>query len=555
MERNEISNMKRCLQVVCTAVFILLCLGTMCFLQFFIKTDMSIRYIDWQSSVKIETDGSESSLDYTVVPQTGESFRLETVFPPTEENGNLVFETAGLELTVCINGVEVWHSSSAVPAGAAGQTQAVIPMPRNEECHVTMTCVVKSTTSLVFPPAARFVPVEYDATESYAYANFYGIPAGVTAAISLLVAGIFLLGVAHKKPDWSLIPLLLAASGLTAQWITKGMGYFFLNNRLVDFLIRREVGFFFILLLILFLAMNRQRKFWKYFGITTAVSFTTLLIAFGISAAVNGYLAGYIVQMFRDTVELGHYGELLYWITVWLTAVCAVISTYAVMCAFVTQRTETQALRLHNQLILDGYRAIESKMRASEAIRHEERHRIVALESAYKKGDYETLGKMLQDMRGQCEHLAQTHFSKNFVVNAILQDAAYRAARAGISFDATASVSAEIPISENELCGLLMNMLDNAIEAASRCTEKSFIRFKAEERNGFLAVKCENSFIEEPKQDKNGQYISTKYEKESHGFGLKLMNAVAEKYHSMLDIFISDENVFTVQTALRIPKK
>ena len=70
------------------------------------------------------------------------------------------------------------------------------------------------------------------------------------------------------------------------------------------------------------------------------------------------------------------------------------------MCAFVTQRTETQALRLHNQLILDGYRAIESKMRASEAIRHEERHRIVALESAYKKGDYETLGKMLQDMRG-----------------------------------------------------------------------------------------------------------------------------------------------------------
>ena len=55
--------------------------------------------------------------------------------------------------------------------------------------------------------------------------------------------------------------------------------------------------------------------------------------------------------------------------------------------------------------------------------------------------------------------------------------------------------------------------------------------------------------------DKNVQYISTKDEKESHGFGLKLMNAVSEKYHSMLDIFISDENVFTVQTALRIPKK
>ena len=98
MERNEISNMKRCLQVVCTAVFILLCLGTMCFLQFFIKTDMSIRYIDWQSSVKIETDGSESSLDYTVVPQTGESFRLETVFPPTEETGIWCLKRQGWSL-------------------------------------------------------------------------------------------------------------------------------------------------------------------------------------------------------------------------------------------------------------------------------------------------------------------------------------------------------------------------------------------------------------------------------------------------------------------------
>ena len=115
------------------------------------------------------------------------------------------------------------------PCRAAGQTQAVIPMPRNEECHVTMTCVVKSTTSLVFPPAARFVPVEYDATESYAYANFYGIPAGVTAAISLLVAVYFFWSCTHKARLESDSAASFGCRSLRHSGLQRELGYFFLK--------------------------------------------------------------------------------------------------------------------------------------------------------------------------------------------------------------------------------------------------------------------------------------------------------------------------------------
>ena len=81
-----------------------------------------------------------------------------------------------------------------------------------------------------------------------------------------------------------------------------------------------------------------------------------------------------------------------------------------------------------------------------------------------------------------------------------------------------------------------MNMLDNAL-------------------NGFLAVKCENSYSGKRRQDANGNYITTKNDAETHGFGLKLMSAVAVRYHSMLDIFTSENQTFTVQTALKLPKK
>lgn len=75
--------------------------------------------MEWQSALSIGADGTEHPLDYTVAPQAGDRFRLETVLSPVSEYGNLIFETTGLELTITINGNEVWHSDSGIPEGAA----------------------------------------------------------------------------------------------------------------------------------------------------------------------------------------------------------------------------------------------------------------------------------------------------------------------------------------------------------------------------------------------------------------------------------------------------
>ena len=113
----------------------------------------------------------------------------------------------------------------------------------------------------------------------------------------------------------------------------------------------------------------------------------------------------------------------------------------------------------------------------------------------------------------------------------------------------------ELDIAERDLCELLMNMLDNAIEGAESSKSDKFIRFRIEEKKSFLAVKCENSFSGNVRRDSGDGYATLKDDRETHGFGLKIMNNVAEKYGSMLDIFTSEDDVFTVQTALKLPKK
>ena len=547
--------MKKFLLWICLAVFLFLCVCTMWFLQHFTEADMSVQCIDWQSSVKINADNSETELDYSKTPEKGDRFRFETVIPANDEYGNLNFETAGLALTVSINGEKVWESEAVVPEDAANQAQAVIPLPINTECNLTMSCQVTNTENLVFPPFPRFMPVDADMIKSYAYANYYGIPAGATAFIALMIAGLFLITLLRRNPNLSLIPLFITAAGLTMQWITKGMGHFFVSDRFVDILNRHELTLLFIALLVVYVIMNRRRRFLKYFGMFSAASAAALLITYFISAVSDGYLSAYVSELFTEITEYGIYDNLVYWVTVWFTTICAAISLYSIMDSFIAQQLKAKELQLHNKMVMDSYLAIKSKMIKNAAIRHEAKHRLIALNSLYKKGDYDTLGKMLEEMKQQTISFAQTQFTENFTVNAILQDASHRAAQADIRFEASAAVPASLALTEQDLCDLLMNMLDNAIEAAAACEPSNrFIRFHIEEKNEFIAIKCENSYTGALRQDISGKFITTKEDTETHGFGLKIMTSIAQKHNSILDISASDDYIFTVQTALKLPK-
>lgn len=124
--------------------------------------------------------------------------------------------------------------------------------------------------------------------------------------------------------------------------------------------------------------------------------------------------------------------------------------------------------------------------------------------------------------------------------------------------DVTFRVSAVLPemlqIREDDLCSLLFNMLDNALEAAAQ-TEQGEILCSMQIRRQYLAIRCENTYSGTLRTDENGELLTTKDDASDHGFGLMKMRAIAKKYGSVLDISY-DENRFTVMTALKLlPEK
>ena len=171
-----------------------------------------------------------------------------------------------------------------------------------------------------------------------------------------------------------------------------------------------------------------------------------------------------------------------------------------------------------------------------------------------RKGDAAGLTDYLARLDDQLEHLSPTSYTANFIVNTVLQRYAAKAKELGAAFHTTAPLPKELSIGEGDLCGFLFNLLDNAVEGVDRTPPDRLrdIRCSLQIRQGYLAIRCENTFDGIVLLDEEQNLLTTKEESGDHGYGLLQMRAIAEKYGSALSVSYDAER-FTVMTALKLP--
>ena len=71
-------------------------------------------------------------------------------------------------------------------------------------------------------------------------------------------------------------------------------------------------------------------------------------------------------------------------------------------------------------------------------------------------------------------------------------------------------------------------------------------------RQGYLAIRCENTFSGVVALDEENNLLTTKTASADHGYGLIQMRRIAAKYGSTLSVSYNAER-FTVMTALKLP--
>lgn len=141
----------------------------------------------------------------------------------------------------------------------------------------------------------------------------------------------------------------------------------------------------------------------------------------------------------------------------------------------------------------------------------------------------------------------------NQVLDVILTTKSLACNKAGISLSAMVDGSLLEGVHVKDICSLFGNVLDNAIEATQQVTSKDMrlINLSMHKKNQFIVIECENFCDTYTSMSHQGLPLTTKGDTVHHGFGLKSIRQVAEKYHGAMNV--SNENGwFKVKVLLSI---
>jgi len=150
--------------------------------------------------------------------------------------------------------------------------------------------------------------------------------------------------------------------------------------------------------------------------------------------------------------------------------------------------------------------------------------------------------------------LDRKKYIEDTIVDAIISEREKIAKAKGISFCMDISNGIDISfISDLDKIRIFGNLLDNALEAAASCDD-GYITLELRQGNGSIVIlHIVNNFKRE--NNKRGNvYLTTKDDKVRHGFGIKNVKELAEKYNGILKI-TEQENIFSITLTLSNARK
>lgn len=94
----------------------------------------------------------------------------------------------------------------------------------------------------------------------------------------------------------------------------------------------------------------------------------------------------------------------------------------------------------------------------------------------------------------------------------------------------------ETAVDDVDMCSLLGNIFDNAIEACRKVKEASEIFVDIHQRKGYINIIIKNT-IQSPVLKDNPELRTTKRQKDIHGYGIKAVKDIVERHNGMMELF------------------
>lgn len=183
------------------------------------------------------------------------------------------------------------------------------------------------------------------------------------------------------------------------------------------------------------------------------------------------------------------------------------------------------------------YQGLQREERQVRALRHDLRNHLTALRGLVEAGEEAQALRYMDQLADSPALRGGRRLCENDAANAVLSAKAEAMVRAGLRPDFAVSLPRSLPLADADLCALLGNALDNAMEAAERAEDKTVL-LRCRVEKGLFMLRVENAFAGDLAPD----LATTKADRASHGFGLAGMREIAERYGGALHAGVRDGN-------------
>lgn len=192
---------------------------------------------------------------------------------------------------------------------------------------------------------------------------------------------------------------------------------------------------------------------------------------------------------------------------------------------------------------------VESMYMKMRGWRHDYHNHIQAMQASMAMGKYEEVNEYLHQLNDDLSNVDTVLKTGRVMVDAILNGKISIASQNDIPVNAKAKVPQEAGLNDVDLCVIIGNLLDNAIEENKKLDrERRFIRIYMGAKNTHLYIAVTNA-AGKKRQRGNSFFPSSKGA--MHGFGLARVAAIVKKYDGIFTAD-SEDGGFTAEVLLPI---
>ena len=218
--------------------------------------------------------------------------------------------------------------------------------------------------------------------------------------------------------------------------------------------------------------------------------------------------------------------------------------------SFLSKQIDKRLAAYQRELIETHYQEVENMYRQVRGWRHDYRNHIQMMKVLAANGDLEGLKAYLDELDTDLNTVDTLVKTGNAMADAILNSKISLAKSRGIPVQVDAHIPVKLKMSELDLCCILGNLFDNAIDASLALPEdQRLIRVYMDMKGSQLYISFTN-FTASKKLPKVGKRFRTT-KGEGHGFGLVRIDSIIERLDGYLSRN-SEDGAFT--TEILIPQ-